>query len=296
VTQTPGYGGAQGAYLGTTSERFRRPLTEKEKLLSLGLDATNQNRFFQISKSVSSGLSKIAREKEELVQSTLLERNGSYVPRMSTITFGSGEGDIARRSWEGIADAVLSRYEDEGGSKELSQSQIATGKEWLSTDGREKIIYKKLVQGDQTFLILGKGGEEVTIPLESSEARQLPINDRNEPNEQYRDVVKAQHLGNGSTNPTGQYSTAYFGRAQMPNTALDIKADLVWNKTNNTKQYISLQLKTPNGIVPLKLDDTPLTRDQAIPYLYQMTKSQALQLYLNSPLISEKDKETIRNL
>ena len=82
----------------------------------------------------------------------------------------------------------------------------------------------------------------------------------------------------------------------MPNTALDIKADLVWNKTNNTKQYISLQLKTPNGIVPLKLDDTPLTRDQAIPYLYQMTKPQVLQLYLNSPLISEKDKEIIRNL
>jgi hypothetical protein len=296
VAQNAGTGGAQGAYLGTSSERFRRPLTEKEKLLSSGLDGTNKTRYFQIAKSVSSGLSRVAREKENLVQTTLLERNGSYVPRISTITFGSGEGDIARRSWEGIADAVLSRYEGEGGSKELSQSQIKTGKGWVSGEGREKIIYKKLVQGDQTFLILNKGGEEVTIPLESSEARQLPITDRNEPNEQYRDVVKAQHLGNGSTNPTGQYGTAYFGRAQMPNTALDIKADLVWNKTNNAKQYISLQLKTPNGIVPLKLDSTPLTRDQAIPYLYQMTKPQALQLYLNSPLINEKDKQTIRNL
>ena len=295
VTQTPGYGGAQGAYLGSTSEKFRRPLTEKEKLLAGGLDENNKNKYFQIAKTVSSGLSKIAREKEELVQSTLLQRNGSYVPRMTTITFGSGEGDIARRSWEGIADAVLSRYEGEGGSEELSKSQIKTGKQWLTTDDREKIIYKKLVQGDKTFLILGKGGEEVTIPLESSESRQLPITDRNEPNEQYRDIVKAQHLGNGSTNPTGQYNTAYFGRAQMPNTALDLKADLVWNKTNNLKQYVSLQLKTPNGIVPLKLEQA-IDRTQAVPYLYQLTKPQVLQLYLNSPLINEKDKETIRNL
>jgi hypothetical protein len=296
VTQTPGYGGAQGANLGSTSERFRRPLTEKEKLLSSGLDANNKSKYYEISRVVSSGLSKVARAKEELVQSTLLERNGTYVPRISTITFGSGDGDIARRSWEGIADAVLSRYEGEGGSKELSKSQVTTGKSWLSSDDREKIIYKKLVQGDQTFLILGKGGEEVTIPLESSEARQLPINDRNEPNEQYKDVVKAQYLGNGSTNPTGQYADAYFGRSQMPNTNLDIKADLVWNKSDNAKQYISLQLKTPTGVVPLKLDSQPVNRDQAITFLNQMTKSQALQLYLNNPLISEKDKQTIRNL
>jgi hypothetical protein len=296
VSQTPGYGGGQGAYLGSGSERFRRPLTEKEKLLSSGLDGNNKTKYYQIANVVTSGLSKVAREKEDFVQTTLLQRNGSYVPRVSTITFGSGEGDIARRSWEGISDAVLSRYEGEGGSKELSENQIKIAKGWLTGEGREKIIYKKLVQGDQTFLILGKGGEEVTIPLEISESRQLPITDRNEPNEQYRDVVKAQHLGNGSTNPTGQYNTAYFGRSQMPNTNLDVKADLVWNKTNNAKQYISLQLKTPNGIVPLKLDNTPVTRDQAIPYLYQMTKPQVLQLYLNSPLISEKDKEIIRNL
>ena len=298
VTQTPGYGGALGANLGTTSEKFRRPLTEKEKLLSAGLGADNswdRSKYFEIAKVVSSGLSKIAREKEELVQSTLLERNGSYAPRISTITFGSGEGDIARRTWEGIADAVLSRYEGEGGSKELSQSQVTTGKEWLSGEGRDKIIYKTLEQGDQTFLVLTKKGEKVTIPLESSESKQLPITDSNRPNEQYRDVVKAQYLGNGSTNPTGEYGTAYFGRAQMPNTALDIKADLVWNKTDNRKQYISLQLKTPNGIVPLKYEK-PLDRDKAIPFLYQMTKPQVLQLYLNSPLINEKDKETIRNL
>ena len=296
VTQTPGYGGAQGANLGTGSERFRRPLTEKEKLLSSGLDGNNKTKYYQIASVVSSGLSKVAKEKEDLLQTTLLQRNGSYVPRISTITFGSGEGDMARRSWEGISDAVLSRYEGEGGSKELSQSQVKTAKGWLTGEGREKIIYKKLVQGDKTFLILGKGGEEVTIPLEISESRQLPITDRNEPNEQYRDVVKAQHLGNGSTNPTGEYSTAYFGRSQMPNTNLDVKADLVWNKTNNAMQYISLQLKTPNGIVPLKIDNKPVTRDQAIPYLYQMTKSQVLQEYLKSPLISEEDKQIIRNL
>ena len=296
VSQTPGQGGAQGAYLGSGSERFRRPITEKEKLLGLGLDGNNKTKYYQIANVVTSGLSKVAREKEDFVQTTLLNSNGSYVPRISTITFSSEGGDIARRSWEGIADAVLSRYQDEGGSKELSENQIKIAKAWISAEGREKIIYKKLVQGDQTFLILNKAGEEVTIPLEISESRQLPTNDRNEPNEQYKDVVKAQHLGNGSTNPTGNYSTAYFGRSQMPNTNLDVKADLDWNKTNNAKQYISLQLKTPNGIVPLKLDDTPLTRDQAIPFLYQMTKSQVLQLYLNSPLINDEDKQTIRNL
>jgi hypothetical protein len=295
LTQTPGYGGAQGANLGSTSERFRRPLTEKEKLLSLGLDGNNKSKYFEIAKVVSSGLSKIAREKEDLVQSTLLERNGSYVPRISTVTFSSEGGDIARRSWEGIANAVLSRYEGEGGSKELSQFQVSTGKEWVSSDDREKIIYERLDQGDKHFLILTKKGDKITIPLEQSEYNQLPQSDPDAPNQQYTDVVKAQSLGNGSTNPTGKYQDAYFGRSQMPNTGLDIKADLIWNKSNNAKQYISLQLKTPNGIVPLKLDQA-ITRDDAVTFLNQMTKSQALQLYLNSSLINEKDKQTIRNL
>lgn len=296
VSQAPVTGGAQGAYMGSTSVRYRRPLTEKEKLLTQGLQGVNRQNFSNVSNIVSTGLGEIARQKEEKIQSTLLERNGSYVPRVTTISFSSEGGDLARRKWESITDAVLYRYSGEGGSKDLSKADMETARGWVSSDDREKVIYKKLTQGDKSFLILVKGGKEITIPLERTEARQLPIVDPNAPSEQYQDVVKAQYLGNGNTNPTGRYEDAYFGKPQMPNVGLDVKADLSWNKSNTAKQYIQLKLNTPNGVIPLQLDDSPLSRDRAVMFIEQLTKSQVKQLYLDSPLISERDKQVIKNL
>ena len=292
-TSVPTYGGLG---YGTSQTRYTRDLTEKEKLLTAGLNGDNVESWSRIYSTVKPMFKNVSSKKEDAVQSEILKRNGNYVPRITTITFSSEGGDVARRGWENITDAVLSRYSGEGGAKELSKSDITKGKEWVSGDGREKIIYKKLVQGDKTYVVLSKGGEEITIPLERSEARQLPITDPNEPNEAYKDVVNAQYLGDGNTNPTGRYRDSYFGKPQMPNAGLDIKADLSWNKSNTAKQYIQLKLNTPSGIIPLQLDNNPLSREQAIPFLQQLTKSQIKQLYLNSPLINKRYKEIIKNL
>ena len=289
-------GGAGGSGGGAVSFSYDRPLTEKEKLLTKGLSGESSTNWSKIYEKVAAPSENIRKNKEEKMASKILDRAGNYVPRVSTITFSSEGGDIARRSWEGISDAVLSRYADEGGAKELSKADIQKGKLWVSAEGREKIIYKKLVQGDKTYIVLAKGGEEITIPLEASEARQLPLSDPNEPNQQYKDVVKAQYLGGGNTNPTGRYQDSYFGRSQMPNTQLDIKADLSWNKSNNSKQYIQLKLNTTNGVIPLQLDNSPMDRDRAISFLNQLTKQQVKQLYLNSPLINDADKQAIKNL
>ena len=87
-----------------------------------------------------------------------------------------------------------------------------------------------------------------------------------------------------------------FGRSNMPQSGLDVKADLDWNKTNNAKQYITLRLNTSNGVVPLQLEDNPMPRDKAMFFIGQLTKNQIKQLYLNNPLISDKNKEAIKNL
>ena len=167
----------------------------------------------------------------------------------------------------------------------------------MSSEGRSNINYKKLTQGDRTYLILNKDGKEITIPLEAREAQQLPIVDTNEPSAEEKDVVEAQYLsGIGSTNATGKYSDAYFGRSRMPYSGVDIKADLSWNKSNTAKQYIELKLNTTNGVVPLQLDKNPMSRQDAILFLRQLTKAQIKQLYLENPLVSDSDKQAIKNL
>lgn len=282
---------------GEARETFRRPLTQKEKLLVNYTPKSSETSkvWSEIANKVKP-LSNISSKKQKAVQEKLLEMSGDYVPRITTISFSSEGGDIARRNWENITDAVLSRYSDEGGAKELNKSDIEKAKTWVSSEGKSNIIYKKLVQGDRTFLVLNKGGEEVTIPLEKIEAKQLPLVDPNEPDDEYKEVTKAQYLGNGSTNPTGNYEDAYFGKPQMPNANLDVKADLSWNKSNNAKQYIQLQLNTPLGVVPLQLDDSPLSRQDAINFLRTATKNQIKQLYLKSPSIDNRYKEAIKNL
>jgi hypothetical protein len=276
---------------------YNAPLTAREKLLSkLNVNNGTFNNFSKIVSKVSDYKRTSGNKKDEQIQAKLLERAGKYIPRLVPITFSSEGGDAARRGWEGIAGSVLTRFEDKGGDEKLSKSDIALGKKWLSSEGKGNINYKKLTQGDKTYLILNKDGDEITIPLESREAIQLPINDPNEPSQEYKDVTEAQYLGDGNTNPTGKYKDSYFGRSQMPNTGLDIKGDLSWNKSNSAKQYIQLKLNTTNGVVPLQLDNNPMSRQDAMSFLRQLTKEQVKQLYLNNPSVSDGDKQAIKNL
>lgn len=280
-----------------TDVTYNAPLTAREKLLSqISVGSGTFNNFSKIVSKVSDYKRTSGNKKDEQIQAKLLERAGTYVPRLTSITFSSEGGDIARRGWEGIASTVLTRFQGKGGDEKLSKSDVELGQTWLSSEGRSNINYKKLTQGDKTYLILNKDGKEITIPLETREVRQLPISDANEPSEEYKDVTKAQYLGDGNTNPTGKYRDSYFGRSQMPNTGLDIKGDLSWNKSNTAKQYIQLKLNTANGVVPLQLDNNPMSRQDAILFLGQLTKAQIKQLYLNNPSVSDSDKQAIKNL
>ena len=277
---------------------YNAPLTAREKLLSqITVGSGTFNNFSKIVSKVSDYKRTSGNKKDEQIQAKLLERAGTYIPRLVPITFSSEGGDIARRGWEGIASSVLTRFAGKGGDEKLSKSDAELGKTWLSSEGRSNINYKKLTQGDRTYLILNKDGKEITIPLEAREAQQLPIVDTNEPSSEEKDVVEAQYLsGIGSTNATGKYSDAYFGRSRMPYSGVDIKADLSWNKSNNAKQYIQLKLNTTNGVVPLQLDNNPMSRQDAISFLRQLTKTQIKQLYLNNPDVSNSDKQAIKNL
>lgn len=289
-------GGAAG--MARTSEvTYTSPLTAKEQVLArANISGTALASWKKVYTAVANDQTQFEKRKQEAIQAEIAKRSGTYVPRVTTINIGSGDGSIARRTWENIADVTLTRYQGKGGDEKLSKDDIALGKSWVSGEGKNNIIYKKLTQGGRTYLILSKDGKDVTIPLEAKEARQLPLSDPNEPTAAYKDVVEAQYLFNGSTNPTGNYQDAMFGRSRMPKANLDIKADLTWNKSNTAKQYVQLQLNTSNGVVPLQLEDNPMSRDNAMSFIGQLTKSQIKQLYLNSPLISDRDKQAIKNL
>lgn len=295
--KTVSTGGGAAGMARTSEVTYNAPLTEKEKVLArANISGAALNSWKKVYSAVAKDQFEFEKRKQEAIQKEIAKRSGTYVPRVTTINISSEDGSIARRTWENIADVTLSRYQGKGGDEKLSKDDIALGKSWVSGEGKNNIIYKKLTQGGRTYLILSKDGKDVTIPLEAREARQLPLSDPNEPSAAYRDVVEAQYLFNGSTNPTGNYKDAMFGRSRMPKANLDVKADLTWNKSNTAKQYIQLQLNTANGVVPLQLEDNPMSRDNAMSFIGQLTKSQIKQLYLNSPLISDKDKQAIKNL
>jgi hypothetical protein len=255
-------------------------------------DTKLKNAFSDIRRAVTP----IESAKQKAIATEIAKRSGTYIPRITTINFSSADGNIARSRWESIADATLSRFQGKGGDEKLSKEDVELGKSWISSEGKGNIVYKKLTQGGKTYLVMNKEGKEITIPLEVKEARQLPLSDPNEPSEEYKEVVDAQYMFNGSTNPTGNYKDGMFGRSRMPKAGLDVKADLDWNRSNTAKQYVTLRLNTSEGVIPLQLEDNPMSRDNAMSFIGQLTKNQIKQLYLNSPLISDKKKQAIKNL
>jgi hypothetical protein len=295
--KTVSTGGGAAGMARTSEVTYSSPLSAKEQVLAkANISGETLNSWKKVYGAVAKDQFEFEKRKQAAIQEKIAQRSGTYVPRVTTINIGSEDGSIARRTWENIADATLTRYQGKGGDEKLNKDDIALGKSWVSGEGKNNIIYKKLTQGGKTYLIMSKDGKDVTIPLEATEAKQLPLSDPNEPSGAYKEVVEAQYMFNGSTNPTGNYRDAMFGRSDMPNAKLDVKSDLTWNKSNTAKQYIQLQLNTANGVVPLQLEDNPMSRDNAMSFIGQLTKNQIKQLYLNSPLISDKDKQAIKNL
>lgn len=237
-----------------------------------------------------------------LLDKKISEKTIQYIPREVPIIFGSGEGNIARSTWENISTSLLRKVVDsslsgmEGGYEGLSASKAEEVLGWFDSSDKSNLQYKKLEQGDQTSLIILKGSEEVIIPLDPQEAQQLPIIDKDSPSPQLRRLMEAQSMGGRNTNPTGSFENAYFQGQYMPRVNMNVRADMKQEFGNPQKQYITIRSKLPDGTVyPLQLDQ-PVDATEGMNFIGNLTDEKIKQLYLQSPKVSEEIKRIIRNM
>jgi len=265
-------------------------------------EASSLNKLLQkYNENIQNAANTYNKDLNQAIAAQLMQGTGTYVPKLETITFGSGEGNVARRTWESIASNALAKYDPDyagqlpGGDEKMDSDNRKTANSWLNGKNKDDIIYKKLTQGNKTYVVMVNGDEEIFVPLSSDEVSQLPrtVSDASP---EYVKLVEAQSLLNGTTNPTGNFSDAWFNRSRIPNVTLDVKADLTSNKSNGEYQYINLMLNTPAGVLPLKLDDYPMDRVSAVKLIENLTNEKVKQLYLQDPTIPQDWKNVIKNL
>jgi len=278
-------------------------------------DATTFNRIF---KKTSSELSKLEKEFAGQVDQNIMQRDGTYVPRLVAITFAEDKGGIARNTWQSYASQALLNFDKDiagmkGGSEWISKGDVAKARKWME-ESKNDIIYKKLDYGNQKVLVMVKGNETITIPLTPQLAAQIPLDDPRTPSPEYQIIERAQNIYNGSTNASNvdrdasledKYRKAFFwpDGQYMPNIdRLNVKVDLTQDMTIDGMQYLNLLLKTELGVLPLKIDkksdgrSAGLSRDQALNFIHDLTDDYVKQLYLESNKVPENWKEVIRNL
>ena len=226
----------------------------------------------------------------------LAEISGKYIPVVTNINVSNKDGATSRNTWEGIVGTVLLRYSMPGGTKGGAEgTDIKTAREWLNSKDKDDIQYKKLIQGDKTFIIMMKGTEEAIIPLIPLEANQLPKYS-NEPSTIQKQVISAQYMNNGNTSISSDPTLAMFSRNKFVNVKnLNVTADLQWNESNNAINYINLNLKLPSGWKSLELS-APVDVDGATEFIYKANDNYIKNLYLSDTRVPESIKNEIRNL
>jgi len=284
-----------------SGKRGAPPLTAKEKLLAR-IDNGKSPTLETYRKRIVPEIAKMNQIRNIKINEVFKDITGSYIPRQTTITFGSGEGNYARRNWEGIVGTALASYGDVlneagavGAHDKLSEANIKKGKEWISSKERDNIVYSKVEQGDNTYLVMLKGGEEVMVPLTPDQASKIPHHDPKAPNALTKSIVKAQYLGNGNTNPTGKFADCMFDNTNIKGTRLNVGADLKWNKSDTNKQYISLQLNTPEGPVTSTVE-YPVSREQGVRVIQSLNDADIKQQFLSDPTIDPQIKQMIKGL
>lgn len=285
---------------------FDKPLTQKEKFLLEFINSSDRENKTQLNKTLfqykSAFKDKIKTLSEEIdndVKKKISERHGSYIPRSVGIVTQDSK---ARETWANLTSRLLSKYTGgnmgiEGGAEQMSPSDAETALKWLADTKADKIQYGKLTQGNKQFLTMRLGTEEVTIPMSQAEASSLPMVDAGTPNSEYKEVVEAQLLGGGNTNPSGNFDKAYFNHSYLPNIkTLNVKADLSQNSKNSVVNYITIHLNTPSGQKSLKLDNNPMPRESAIEIIKGLTDEKVKTLFLQDSRIPAEWKEEIKNL
>jgi hypothetical protein len=300
VKETPTGGqvsatGATGYQKATTA--ILSPLTAREKLIYD--NHAIMRWYFEPYKIAVKDYDK---QYSALLEKKISEKTIQYVPREVPIIFGTGEGNIARSTWENISTSLLRKVVDsslsgmEGGYEGLSSSKAKEVLQWFDSSDKSNLQYKKLEQGDQTSLIILKGDEEIIIPLDPREAQQLPIIDRDSPSPQLRRLMEAQAMGGRNTNPTGSFENSYFQGQFMPRVKINARADMKQAFGTPEKQYITLRSKLPDGTVyPLQLDEA-VDATAGMNFIGNLTDEKVKQLYLESRKISEEVKRIIRTM
>jgi hypothetical protein len=287
--------GATGGQKVTTE--ILSPLTAREQIIYN--NKAMLRGYFTPYKRVASDYNN---QYNSLVEKKISDKTIQYIPRELPIIFGSGEGNIARSTWENISTSLLRKVIEsslsgmEGGYEGLSASRAREALLWFDSSDKSNLQYKKLEQGDQTSLIILKGDEEIIIPLDPREAQQLPIIDRDSPSPQLRRLMEAQAMGGRNTNPTGSFENSYFQGQFMPRVKINARADMKQAFGTPEKQYITLRSKLPDGTVyPLQLDEA-VDATAGMNFIGNLTDEKVKQLYLQSPKISEEVKKIIRTM
>lgn len=273
-------------------------LSDKEKQFINYPGVLHSSIFRQYQETISSDFQNIQTEIDKEVDKKLLEKSGTYIPRVVGVSLPTTGGSIARRTWETNVTNALMKYDSDlnglkGADAKMSLAEAEKVRGWMNSTNKDDLQYKVLTQGEKTYVIVLNGNDEVTVPFNSKEANQLPLQDPNAPSDEYKDIVLAQTAGDGKTNPTGDFNKAYFIKSDMPQVTFDVKADLTANASNPGKQYVTFQISSPLGPLSLQLE-TPLNKDQALNYIHTMTNEKIKQLYLNSPVIPDAWKEIIK--
>jgi uncharacterized protein (DUF433 family) len=281
--------------------KFKTALNSREKIMQkLYAFGNNKEKFSQIYRSVSTSYRNKKEENEKIANAKFNELSGKFLPRISTITFGSEDGNIARQTYLGIFSSLLMGYQEKfakqaGGTDKITQDEVLEGLSWTTGTQKNDLLFKQLVQGNKTYLIVVNGNKELTIPMNSDEAASIPFKDPNAPSAAYTKVVEAQFAQKGSTNSSGLYQNSYFTQNDFPNTSLRVRADFDWDLEDKTKQFITFKLPLPNGIAELPIDDS-VDRQTAMNLMRGITDNELKLLYLSSSKVDEKYKNEIKKL
>jgi len=283
---------------GAQQER-NKGLTNREIQLQNLLDNTQIGREVanRYRRATGGTMMQTAEKRKSLMEASLLKKAGTYLPTMESITISSEHGGVARNAWQGVVNTALFPYAPEtaggkgGGTEELGSEEYAKAKAWVTGKDKENIAYAIVRQGaNKTFVQMTLNGEDVLVPIAKDDVSKLP-NRGGSTNisPMHRDVIDAQQIGNGSTNPTGKFEDSYFDNTNIGGISLNVGVDLDWDKSNNATQFINMRLKTPIGELPLMIN-SPLDRDLAINFIQGLTDSQIKALYLKDPNISKNQQ------
>jgi hypothetical protein len=279
-------------------------LTAKEKILfnvqNKGFHNPTQKILSQY-RSVVDNNNVFLREQNAKVNQLLLDRNGSYVPAVYNINVTNKDGATSRDNMEGVAMSILMRSGttlggQKGGGETANPDELEKARGWLSGTTKDDIQYKRLTQGKKQFLVMVNGNEEVTVPLESKEIGLLPRN-ANEPSQIESEVMALQQKFNGTTNYKHIPQRGYFQPENFPNVKkLIVTADLEWDRSDHSMNYINYNIKLPSGWYYMQLENYKGSADQVTNYLYNNTDDKIKQLFLDNPKVSQRIKDEILNL